>query len=1162
MFTAKVTAEKLALAIVLALIVGLLSVSGLAQQISGELTGTVMDEKGAVVDGAKVEALNPSTGLKLSTITRGNGEYRLGNLPIGRYKVTVTAPNFSAEIINNVAVELNKVNTQNVTLKVGGVATTVEVSGVAPQIDTTTAQLGTNYGEIFAGNLGLTGLGQGGGVLNLSLLSPNVANASDMGLGTGPSVGGQRPRANNFTIEGVDNNNKTVTGALTSVPNDAVGGFTLLENQFSVEYGHSSGGQFNTVVKSGTNNFHGSLYEYFFNRDLDAIDAIFARQAPPGTAPSNPRYDNNRYGGTFGGPIIKDKLFFFTLFEKEPVGLVGTSGAAVASPTAAGIALLNTTAGLSATNLGVFEKYVPVAPKQDQTCGAGGKGSGTLPCFITVGASTIPIGTVSIINSAFDNFENFVQSVDWNISSKDQVRGRYIYNQAPGIDTSAQLATFYQTIPISFHLVNLSEYHTFGSNVTNELRGGYNRFAEVFPAGNAVFPGLNVFPNITLLDLGGGLNIGPDPNAPQMTIQNFYQVLDNISWVKGSHTLKFGVEGRKYISPQGFTQRARGDYTYNSTAVFLQDESPDNFGQRSTGSTIYYGDQSAIYWYANDTWRVNTHLSVNAGVRYEYTTIPVGEQRLALNALASDPTLIVEGVNQPFIFTRIHAQKDLFSPRIGLAYSPGTSGNTAIRAGFGIANDVLYDNIGTLVPPPQIGSTLNCGVVTVTQCPSFTTLTPNFFANGALPGGGSGIKVLSLADAINNTSDWVPPNQKVPYSIQWNLGIQHAFAKNYTLDVRYLGTRGNHLDVQDILTQFSPVTPTTALPTYLTAPSQATLNALPHTLAQLSAVNNCLPAYFNPVNAPPGSGASYCFVTGFMPLGWSTYHGLSTQLTRRMSNGLMFLASYTWSRTIDNSTADFHSTDLTPRRPEDFLNLAQDKAVSALNRTNRFTVAAFYDLPYFKNGNWFERNLLGNWQFSPIYTYESPEWFSTQSTQDSNLNGDAAGDRTIFNPSGTPGIGSGVTALCTTPFPAGQTCGVSTKTFDSTPYIVAYVANNPKAQYIRAGLGAYANVGRNTLPGRPTDDIDLNITKALSLTERWKFQFGANIANLLNHPQYIPTNPATAGQGFGVNDVVSYNTFGGSYQSLLTPGNANFNKPQNVFPSNSRTMGLVMKLIF
>ncbi len=1153
---ARTTTERFALAIVLAVIVGLLSVSGFTQQISGDLTGTVVDEKGAVVDGAKVEALNPSTGLKLSTTTRGNGEYRLGNVPIGRYKVTVTAPNFSAEIINDVAVELNKVNTQNVTLKVGGVATTVEVSGVAPQIDTTTAQLGTNYGEIFSGNLGLTGLGQGGGVLNLSLLSPNVTNASDMGLGTGPSVGGMRPRNNNFMIEGVDNNAKTVTGALTSVPNDAVGGFTLLENQFSVEYGHSSGGQFNTVVKSGTNNFHGSVYEYFRNRDLDAIDAIYAREAPAGTVPSNPRYDNNRYGGTFGGPIIKDKLFFFTNFEKEPIGLVGTSGAAVQAPTAAGVATLNGISGLSATNLGVFEKYVPVAPKQDQTCGAGGSGSGSSPCSISVLGSTIPIGTVSIINPAFQNNENFVQSVDWNISSRDQVRGRYIYNQAIALDTAPALEAFFGNLPAVSHLVNLSEYHTFSSNVTNELRGGYNRFAGGIQSGGGLFPGMAVFPNITLNDLGGGLNIGPDTSSPQFTIQNFYQVLDNISWVKGSHNLKFGVEGRKYISPQGFTQRARGDYTYNSTANFLQDLSPDSFGQRSSGSTTYYGDQSAIYWYVNDTWRVNTHLSVNAGVRYEYTTVPVGEQRQALNALASQPNLIVEGVNQPLVFSRISAQKDLFSPRIGLAYSPGTSGNTAIRAGFGIANDVLYDNIGITSVPPQIGGTLNCGVATVKQCPSFTALTPNFFANGALPGGGSGITVLDLNDAINNTAAWIPPQQKVPYSVQWNLGVQHAFGKNYTLDVRYLGDRANHLVVQDILTQFPVVTPTNSLPTYLTAPSQATLNALPHTLSQLGAENNCLPSY------EISPAAAFCFITGFLPSGWSTYHGLSTQLTRRMSNGLMFLASYTWSRTIDNSTADFHSTDLTPRRPEDFLNLAQDKAVSALNRTNRFTVAAFYDLPYFKNGNWFERNLLGNWQFSPIYTYESPEWFSTQSTQDSNLNGDAAGDRTIYNPGGVPGTGSGVTALCTTPFPAGQTCGVSTTTFDSTPYIVAYVANNPNAQYIRAGLGAYANVGRNTLPGRPTDDIDLSITKALSFTERWKFQFGAQISNLLNHPQYIPTNPATAGQGFGVNDVVSYSTIGASYQSFLTPGNANFNKPQNVFPSNSRTLGLVMKLVF
>jgi hypothetical protein len=279
-----------------------------------------------------------------------------------------------------------------------------------------------------------------------------------------------------------------------------------------------------------------------------------------------------------------------------------------------------------------------------------------------------------------------------------------------------------------------------------------------------------------------------------------------------------------------------------------------------------------------------------------------------------------------------------------------------------------------------------------------------------------------------------------------------------------------------------------------------------------------------------------------------------------MSNGLMFQAAYTWSRTIDNSTADFFTTSLTPRRPQDFQNLANDKSVSALSRTHRFSLAVVYDVPFFKNANWLMKNIVGNWTFSPIYVYESPEFATVLSNRDANLNFDSAPDRAIFNPGGVPGTGTDVTPLCTSALPAGQTCGVSTDSFDSDPFIVAYLANNPNAQFIRAGLGALANMGRNTLPTDATNNIDLSVYKKVNFTERMAISFGAQFNNVLNHPQFIPgSNP---GQGLGVNDVNGFTTTAASYRNFLTPGNDAFNIKSLAFPSNARTISLVAKFTF
>jgi Carboxypeptidase regulatory-like domain len=1111
------------------------------QAISGSLVGTVLDSSAAVVANATVEATKIDTGITTTTTTGSTGAYRFENLPVGTYRITVKSSGFKTAI-QQVDVVLNQTGTLNFTLALGATSETIEVSGVAATIDTTSAQIQTNYDSRYSQDLGISATGgTGAGVLNLSLLSPGVTQSSSLGIGVGPSVGGQRPYNNNFTVEGVDNNNKAVTGNLITVPNDAVENFSLLANQFDTEFGHSSGGQFNTTIRSGTNAYHGSLYEYFRNRNLNAVDNAFVLQG----LTSNPRFDSNRYGATFGGPIFKNKLFFFTNFERQGISLTATAGGQVLTPTAAGLAAIATDPGLSATNFGVFKQFVPVAATQAPSGGAA-------PCTVGVNAmayagapavgtctgGAIPIGAVSVANPAFQNYENYVQSVDYNISSRDQLRGRYIYNKVDKVDQAANLSAFYTIEPFRFHLFTLGEYHTFSPSVINEFRVGFNRYFNTLPDGGFSYPGLDAFPNLVLLDLGGnGLQLGPDSQAPQFTIQNLYQGVDNVTWTKGAHTLKFGGEYRWYISPQSFTQRARGDYEYNSTQLFLEDFSPDNIGERSAGSVTYYGNQKAVYWYANDSWKVSQHLTLNLGIRYEYTTVSTSQAQQTLNAISNTPSIIVPGaVNQPLLFSAPRAPKNNWAPRLGFAYSPGSNGATSIRGGFGMAYDVLYDNIGILAVPPQIGATHDV--------PDLNTPTPAFLAGGGLPGGGSGIQVLDNDHARALTSSWIPPDVKDPYSINWNLGVQHSFGKDFTAEVRYVGTRGVHLDVQNRINRRSLVSPQAFLPTFLQQPSQAELDGLTTTLAGLKAPGSFIPEYDNAGFGPTRTGTGSNIVAD-SPLGYSIYHGLQTQLNRRFSNGLMFQAAYTYSRTIDNSTADFFSTSLTPRRPQDFQDWDAERSVSPLSRTHRFTLAAVYDLPYFKQGNWLMRNIVGNWGFSPVYTYESPQWATVQSAVDANLNGDSAGDRAVFNPSGVPGTGSGVTPLLNT---GGATVG--------------YLANNPNAQYIVAGAGALATSGRNTLATAPTNDFSLATYKDINITERVKFRIGAQFANLLNHPQYIPgSNP---GQGLGVNDVTSFLTGPNStsYLNYLTPGNAIFNNPKAVFASNARTIGLVAKFSF
>jgi hypothetical protein len=1121
--------------------------AALAQATSGDLTGTVVDATGAVIPNVDVVITNVETGVSKSAKGSSSGDIRVSNLLPGTYNIVVSAPGFASRTTKDLRIDLNKASTVTFTLSPSSSSQSVEVSAeAAVTLDTTSTNLTQTFETRELAVLPTATIGQG--VLNVSLLSPNVASTGGIGIGVGPSIGGQRPRNNNFTIEGVDNNDKAVTGPLLYIPNDAVGEFSLIANQFSPEFGHSSGGQFNTNVISGTNQFHGVAYEYFQNRNLNA------ENAPAGQKVPNPPFDDNRYGGQIGGPIVKDKLFFFANFERE-TNIQQIQGFACV-PTAAGIALLNAQAGalnLNANNLAQYAKYTPSVAQQvggpgqpaDVACFNQSSGAQSAAVFSdtaqtnvvpydannqgTVFGSTgrvdVPLGNLLISAPASNIRKALSTSGDWTISPKDSFRARYLYNTNPQTDTNASLPEFYQASPFKYHLIALSEFHTFTPNLTNEARVGFHRYQTATPSGPFSYPGLDSFPNITIFDQNQ-LNIGPDPNAPQGTIENVYQFTDNILWTKGRHTFTFGFDGRKAISPQTFTQRQRGDYEYDYLTEFLHDLAPTSFGERSTGNATYYGDQTAFYGYVNDTWRATPKLTLNYGLRYEFTSVPVGEREQRLNLSASVPGLVQFSAPQP--------QYKNFNPRFGVNFAPDEK--TSVRAAFGMAQDVLFDNLGTLSFPPQLSATNDVGIGS-----SPNPGDPNFLTNGGLPTGSGITQFTSLAAQRAATAAYLP-NQQLPYAETWSLGIQRVIGSNYTAEIRYVGTRGIHLATQDQINVQPRVNASNQLPTTLTGSTTVATSANANTLANIQALSNIVPAWEN-----AGFTGK---ITSYQPYSGSNYNGLGLSLQRRFQNGFLLNASYTWSKTMDDATAEVFSTVLTPRRPQDSQNVAADYSRSALDRTNRLTVAAVYDLPYFKHSNWLVKNIVGNWEASPIYTYESPEYATVLSGVNSNLNGDSAGiDRPIVNPTGVKGTGSGVSGVYSTTLVGNCDAGVT----QCPGNLVGYVANNPNAYYIQAGAGTLPNASRNTLPIRPINNVDLALIKRINFTERIAFEFQAQAFNVLNHAQYLP------GSLNGVQTDLTAAALSTAFQSVSSPL---FNHPESVFKANARGMQLAGKIHF
>jgi hypothetical protein len=377
-----------------------------------------------------------------------------------------------------------------------------------------------------------------------------------------------------------------------------------------------------------------------------------------------------------------------------------------------------------------------------------------------------------------------------------------------------------------------------------------------------------------------------------------------------------------------------------------------------------------------------------------------------------------------------------------------------------------------------------------------------------------------------------------PYALNGTLGVQRLLAHDYTLEARYVYTKGVHLWNQTRLNIISPVTPANALPTFLQMPSASALAGLTETLGQLQSIpRNTLAQYGFPNN-----------IVGYHPWGNSRYDGLALQMTKRYSKHFQMIAAYTWSHNFDDSTATNFSTILSPRRAQDYQNLRAEWASSALDRRQRFTFTPIYDFRPFQNGNWLMKNIVGNWTISGTYTFQSPEYITIQSGDDANLNGDAL-DRTIINPAGNFTTGSAVTGYTAAgvAVPAGTSCSSG-----ACKNIVAYVANTPNARFITAGLGALSNSGRNNYPLAHINNFDASLRKSINFTERIKFDIGVQAFNLFNHSQFV---------GGFINDVAPDQTETVS-TAFLQAKNSQFGNYPGYFPSNSRTAQLTAHITF
>ncbi len=1109
-------------ALLAATLVFVFSIPASAQRHDGTLRVIVTDVSGAGVFDAKVTVTNEATNVSASTTASSEGTYVFPSLLVGSYTVTIEKDGFKKHVSKGVNVESNLVAEFKTKLEVGSISSSIEVTAGAELVKTTTAELGSSIGGREVNELPINTLG--GDVKELAILAPGTTTQEGGVLGSGGSIGGTRPRFNGFSIDGVDDNRVDVNGPTQPVIQESVAEFTLLTNQFSAEYGHSAGGLFATTTKSGGNQLHGTAWGYNQNRNYNAMDNLEKARG------HQDRFDYNRVGASIGGPIRKDKLFFFGAYEFQNNGLAASSPSADL-PTASGLAALQAMATHQAVK-DILAQF-PTAPTKTATT--------------MVNGTPIDVGTFQSIAPSFSNQHDFIVNGDANFG-EHRLHTGFLYDRfrAPDFNAVLPQTQFLGTNQADARKAIISDAWTVSRSVVNDFRFSYSRLrgpALVVPSQFANFP------NVGIDNLG--INLGPDGNAPQSYGQNIYQWSDAISWVKGKHTVKFGAEVRKYINPSVFLPRARGEWDYATLQTLINDLVPDggNGALRGAGSGSFSSNFNAAYWFLQDDLKLTSRLTLNLGLRYEYSGTPRDANLQAGNAISDDP-------NFGLFFRAPKPDVNNFAPRIGFAYDPTGNGKWAIRGGAGLAYDVTPTNFAQLQLPPQLQSEQNPAVTCVLPgAPAWcTNPSAGFLQSGGLLQ--VNVPPTTQTDARAATQG-LNIDIVAPKVLTWSLGVQHEVMKNTSVELLYVGTHSVHLPVQFRLNEVSafdsrfPGGGLKPLPTYFS--NSAVPTSFPLTSQRRADFDNFLN---NGLFQPLAVDGFFSVFTTFQPAGQGIYHAGSVDVNHRMGHGLRLIGSYTFAKNIDNATNELFSSRVNPRRPQDTRDLRNERGRSVLDIHQKLAIGWLYDLPNVRAENALAKGFLHGWEVAGTYLAQTGQPITALSGTDSNANGSSAGDRTITNPAGVGNTGSGVNFVCINGNGVSSIVTSTGACTGGSANIVGYVAQNSTARFVQAGLGAFPTTGRNTVSTPGLNLWNIAAIKTTKIGERYSFQVRVETYDTFNHRNYsigLPTNNGALDQ------VTNANPLSTAYP-FVTAGNLFLNNQQ--FNGGSRRMQFGLKFIW